>query len=108
MRICLAMLVACSLLGAAGPAAAQSPAATAPAPQPQPLATPASQPPERKAAGERTLNLNLDDASRRQIMRGSESTEQARGTALPSLGGDARNLGTMRSDPYPKTSDNLP
>jgi hypothetical protein len=106
MKIPFPALAACLLLAAAGPLAAQSPAPQPSAPQPP--ATPASQPPEHKAAGERTLNLNLDDASRRQIMRGSESTEQARSTALPSLGGDARNLGTMRSDPYPKTSDNLP
>jgi len=97
-----------SLQAAAGAAAAQ---AQVPQPQPQPPATPAaSQPPERKA-DERPLNLNLklDDASRHRIMSGS-TEERAGGAALPSLGGDARSMGTLRSDPYPypKTSDQLP
>jgi len=102
MKIFLPVLLAFSLQ-----AAAQAPA---PKPQPQPPATPAaSQPPERKADGERPLNLNLklDDASRHRIMSGA-AEERPGGAALPSLGGDARNLGTLRSDPYPKTSDNLP
>jgi hypothetical protein len=99
-------LVAFLLLAAAGAAGAQSPAPQQP--QPQPPATPAPQPPEGKAAGERPLNLNLrlDDASRHRIMSGAIE-ERKGGSALPSLGGDAR-MGTLRSDPYPKSSDNLP
>ena len=87
-------------LAAAG-AAAQSPA-------PQPPAAPAAQPAEPKAAGQRPLNLNLDDASLRQITRSirEEPVEgKARGTgALPSLGDGARRLDpdAQRSAPYPK------
>jgi hypothetical protein len=96
------MLVAFSLLAAAGPLAAQSPA-------PQPAATPAPQPPESKPAGERVLNLQLDDASRRQIMRDQPVDPGAgRGAAgsLPSLGGDARplDLTKPRESVFPKES----
>jgi hypothetical protein len=100
-------LIAFLLLAAAGPLAAQSPAPQPSAPQPP--ATPSSQPPERKAAGERPLNLNLklDDASRHRIMSGS-TEEKPGGEALPSLGGDARKLGPLRSDPYPPSSDRIP
>jgi hypothetical protein len=100
------MLLAFSLLAAAGPVAAQSPAPQPPAPQPQPSATPAPQPAERKP-----LILNLDEASRRQIMRGQPAEERTDGGAargLPSLGEGARPLETLRSSPYPKSSDNLP
>jgi len=109
MKRSFPMCVAFSLLAAAGRAAAQSPA-----PQPQPSATPASQPPERKAAGERPLILELDEASRRQILYGpgSQSAERPAGGGsaggLPSLGGGARPIETLRSSPYPKSSDNLP
>jgi hypothetical protein len=109
VKIYFPTLVAFLLLAAAGPIAAQqSPTPQSPAPSAAPPATSAPQPPERKA-GERPLNLNLklDDASRNRIMSGSNE-ERPSGAALPSLGGDARNLGTLRSDPYPKTSDNLP
>jgi hypothetical protein len=85
-------------------------AAQAPAPKPQPPATPtAPQPPERKAEGEKPLilNLKLDDASRHRIMSGS-TEERTGGAPLPSLGGDARNYGSLQGDPYPKSSDNLP
>ena len=102
------MCVAFSLLAAAGPAAAQSPAGQ-PA-LPQPAATPAPQPAERKP-----LILELDEASRRQILYGpgSQSTERPAGggTAggLPSLGEGARPVDpALRSSPYPKSSDNLP
>jgi hypothetical protein len=105
MKSSLATLAAFLLLAAAGPLAAQTPT-------PQPPATPASQQPpepERKAAGDRprTLNLKLDDASRHRIMSGS-TEERTGGAALPSLGEDARPLGTLRSDPYPKSNDRLP
>ena len=108
MKTSFPALVAFLLLAAAGPLAAQAPAPQPSAPQPP--ATPASQPPERKAAGERPLNLNLklDDASRHRIMSGSPEERKSGGAALPSLGGDARNLGTLRSDPYPPSSDKLP
>jgi hypothetical protein len=106
MKIFFPTLTAFLVLAAAGPVAAQSPAPQ-PSP-PQPPVTP-SQPPERKA-DERPLNLNLklDDASRRRIMSGSTEERTGGGAALPSLGGDARNLGTLRSDPYPPSSDKLP
>ena len=99
MKRFLPVLVAFALLAAAGPVAAQSPA-------PQPPATSASQPPERKADGEKPLNLKLDDASRRRIMSGS-TEERPGGAALPSLGGDARPLDrtTPRASPYPKGSN---
>jgi len=103
MKTSFPLLLGVALLAAAGAVAAQAPAPQAPAPSaPQPV---------QPRAGERTLNLklDLDDASRRQIMRGSESTEQHRGNALPSLGEDARplDLDLMRrsaSSPFPKES----
>jgi hypothetical protein len=102
MKRSLPTLVAFLLLAAAGQVSAQSPA-----PQPQPPATPASQPPER-AAGERPLNLNLklDDASRHRIMSGA-TEERPSGTALPSLGGDARAV-ELKAPPesvFPKESN---
>jgi hypothetical protein len=97
------IFVAFSLLAAAGPLAAQSSPAT---PAPQPPATPASQPPERRAT---TLNLDLDEASRRQIMSGPRdpAAEQGAGrgaaSGLPTLGGDARAQDrTLRASPFPK------
>ena len=74
-------LLAAALFALAGAVAAQSPA-------PQPPATPALQPPERKASGEPRLNLNLDDASRRQILRDlpSERGAGSAASSLPSLG----------------------
>ena len=102
MKRVFPLFVAVSLLAAAGPAAAQSPA-----PQPpQPPATTASPTPEPKASGERTLNLRLDDASRRRIMSGS-TEERPAGAALPSLGGDARPLDrtTPRTAPFTKGSN---
>jgi hypothetical protein len=103
MKTVFALLIA---LGAAS-AAAQAPA-------PQPPATPASQPPESKAAPQRPLNLNLDDASLRQITRTlrDEPVDGKTGGAsgaLPGLGDGARRIepgavGT-RSSPYPKDND---
>ena len=105
MKKSLPALIAFLLLAAAGQAPAQSPA---PQPQTQPPATTPSQPPERKA-DERPLNLNLklDDASRHRIMSGAVE-ERPGGAALPSLGGDARDLSKLRSDPYPLSSDRIP
>jgi hypothetical protein len=108
MKRFLPLLAAFSL--AAGPAAAQSPAPQPPSapqpsitqpPAPQPPAATVSQPPERKP-----LNLRLDDASRHRIMSGA-SEDTGASKALPSLGGDARPLGTLRSNPFPQQSDNL-
>ncbi|MFL6572574.1 MAG: hypothetical protein ACJ8G4_12520 [Burkholderiales bacterium] len=103
MKIVFALLIA---LGTAG-AAAQSPS-------PQTPATPASQPAEQKAAPARSLNLNLDDASLRQITRTLrdepvEGKASGASGALPGLGDGARRIepgavGT-RSSPYPKDND---
>lgn len=103
MKSLFALLFA---LFAAG-AAAQSPA-------PQTPATTASQAPEQKAPP-RPLNLNLDDASLRQITRTlrDEPVDGKGGGgasgALPGLGDGARRIepgavGT-RSSPYPKDND---
>jgi hypothetical protein len=99
MKNALPLLFAFSLLAAAGPLAAQSPA-------PQPPATSAPQP-EPKAAERPVLNLRLDDESRRRIMSGSSAQETSRsGDALPTLGDDARKLDPtlLRGSPYPKES----
>jgi hypothetical protein len=106
MKSVFALLIA---LGAAG-AAAQSPAPQPPAPQPP--ATPASQPPEQKAAPAKPLNLNLDDASLRQITRSLreepvDGKDRGAPGALPGLGDGARRLdpAAVRSSPYPKDND---
>jgi hypothetical protein len=102
MKNLFALLIA---LCAAG-AAAQSPAPQAPA-------TPASQAPEQKAPP-RPLNLNLDDASLRQITRSlREEPVEGKGRggadALPGLGDGARRLepgsAGSRTSPYPKDND---
>ena len=92
---------------AAGPAAAQSTATQPPAAPSSVQPAAAAPQPERKPA----LILELDDASRRQIMFGSGAQANETGprdAALPSLGGDARALppssATSRSSPYPKES----
>jgi hypothetical protein len=102
MKTVFALLIA---LGTAG-AAAQSPA-----PQPPAAATP--QPTEPKAAPPRPLNLNLDDASLRQITRSLreepvEGKGRGAGGDLPGLGDGARRLDPAaghRSAPYPKDND---
>jgi len=103
MKTLFALLIGFAAAGAA----AQSPTPQAPA-------TPASQAPEQKAAPPRTLNLNLDDASLRQITRSlrEEPVEgKARGgaDALPGLGDGVRRLEPVtagsRSSPYPKDND---
>jgi hypothetical protein len=99
-RLALTLL----LLAAAGPVAAQSPAAKPPAPQPS--GVPAPLPPERLPAGAGSLNLNLqlDDASRRRIMSGAIEEGSRTGKDLPSLGEGARPLDhSQRSSPFPKS-----
>jgi len=106
MNAALPALAALALLAAAGPAAAQSgtaptPPAT-PAAQP-PAAVPSPQPLERGRLGGSTLNLQLDDASRRRIMSGATEEGSRKSGNLPSLGDGARPLDhTQRSSPYPK------
>jgi len=69
------------LIALPGPVVAQAPA------------TPASQPPERSTSGENRLNLNLDESSRRQILRELPSERGANrdeANGLPGLGAKPR------------------
>jgi len=104
MRLALALL----MLAAAGTVAAQS---TAPQPQAQPpaAALPAQQTPERVRGGGTTLNLQLDDTSRRRIMSGAIEEGSRGGKDLPSLGEGARPLDpSQRSSPYPSQYNDRP
>ena len=87
-------LLAAALFALASAVAAQSPAPRAPEP---------------KASDEPRLNLNLDDASRRQILRDlpSERSAESASSTLPSLGGGRGNP-SISSDmkdkrPFPKS-----
>jgi hypothetical protein len=104
MRLALALL----MLAATGAVTAQT---TAPQPQAQPPAAtiPAPQPPERVRGGASTLNLQLDDTSRRRIMSGAVEEGNRSGKDLPSLGEGARPLDhSLRSSPYPKQYNDTP
>ena len=107
----LPALLAIPLLAAAGAVAAQSPAPQPPALQPaqQPAQQPAAAPvPERGRAGGTTLNLQLDDSSRRRIMSGAVEEGNRSGKDLPSLGEGARPLDhSQRSSPYPKSYNDV-
>jgi hypothetical protein len=105
----LPMLLAVTLLAAAGAAAAQSPATQPAAPQQPATGVPAPLPPERSRAGGTSLNLQLDDTSRRRIMSGAIEEGSRTGKDLPALGEGARPLDhTQRSSPYPKQYSDAP
>ena len=108
MRRPLPALLALALLAAAGAAAAQSSAPQPPA-KPPAAAAPAPQPPERVRGGGSSLNLQLDDSSRRRIMSGAIEEGSRSGKDLPSLGEGARPLDhSQRSSPYPKQYNDTP
>ena len=86
------------LLGAAGPAASQTPAE--PQKQPEPAAAPR----------ESSLNLKLDEAELRSLSRGTSGSRERpvepRADGLPSLGGEARRIeqapqSSRQASPYP-------
>ena len=100
MKSAPALLVACALLAAAGPAASQ-----APAPGPQPP----QQPP---AAAGTELNLRLDEAERRSRPRIRFGPAEKDAGSLPSLGANARPIDQSsgsasgsRPSPYPKDTN---
>jgi 2-oxoglutarate dehydrogenase E2 component (dihydrolipoamide succinyltransferase) len=104
------MLLAVSILAAAGPLAAQSPAPQAPAPAatPAPAAPSSAQPAERPAEAPRPLILRLDDVDAPRMSFGRSAGEKDAPRNLPSLGEDVRTPESrMRSSPYPHSSDNL-
>ena len=97
-------LLTAMLFALSGTAGAQAPASQSPGSQ-----GPGVQPPERVTPGETRLNLNLDEASRRQILREMPAD---RGTAttdntLPGLGtgrGSAPSAPPMNDiRPFPRS-----
>jgi len=105
-------LVACLLLAAAGPVAAQQVPAPAPAAAPPATAAPSPAQAEPPAAtGSRPLILRLDEIDGPRMSFGRSAGEREAPRDLPSLGGDVRTLETsrsLRSSPYPTSSENLP
>jgi hypothetical protein len=111
VRATSATLLALALLAAAGQALAQSPATPAAEPKPPAAAAPSTaQPPERPAAPRAPLILRLDEIDGPKPTFAPSESERPPSADLPSLGGDARAMErakSLRSSPYPHSSENL-
>jgi hypothetical protein len=100
----LFLFVALSLNAATAVAQAPAEAPKAAAEPDKPAATPAAEP-------RRPLILRLDEIDGAKPTFAPSESEKTRSGDLPSLGGDARTLErakSLRSSPYPHSSENLP